>query len=1270
MKKKLLSITILAATALSATAVDKLLVVGDATWGGWSLDQTAVMVKTGDNPEIFTYTGYLNADKEFKFLTEAQWDRPEYRNASADAYISGDGRLQYGGDDYKFKVSESANYTVTCNLTDMTINVSKAAYQALPVKHNVLYLVGDATDGGWDLGLGTPLAMSATDPMLFEGRVSLKTVGDNGRHATFKIATNRYGGYAEQKFYFRDAASDAKVSEDGTDDRQWSVDSDGIYDVSVNLASMTVSIINTDRSAMRCWYEPAGASPVEHITVYYNASGDLFDYPGDVYVHTGAITDQRVSNSDWKYSSGWCDNDPKYRMTRSESNPNLYTLDMVPMDFYGLQTGDELRALAFVMRNDDGSKCGRGDDGSDIIVPFANGLTAPAAKPLGGVLSWSTDGPVATIVTENGRLMLTAYTDRVVKVFSYIEGSRADERRSISVNAVAEGSFNIHDAGDKVLFSTGGVIAEVSKADSKIRFTDNSGKVILAERGGLDNSTVPRRISFDGMGDRAFYGGGYNGKRVDQNGTTLVMNNTQTGGWDCTWEAPHNICIPFVVSTSGYGLLVDDHYRHARLTPSADGTEYESGSRAPVSYYFIGSDDGSMESVLDHYTRLTGRQELPPYWALGYMTSRYGYKTRGEAEEVVKSIKDAGLPLDAIVFDLYWQGEGNSGMGNLDWYAPNWPNATDMMAGFNDKGVKTICITEPFFTSVASENYGYLKSQGWFADDDVSNMWWLGADKVGLIDSSNPDAMDWMWQAYRNRTTEGVAGWWLDLGEPESHDSDSYHLGGSVSEIHNEFSDLWLERVYRGFKEEFPDVRPFLMPRAGTAGMQRHSAFPWSGDIRRSWDGLRAQIPALLSSGMSGVAYMGSDISGFATEYDGHTDSWLYLRWIQFATFSPMFRTHSTYKPEPYHSEYSDVFEHVRRFINMRYSYLPYTYSLTWENATKGTPLARPVNFHDKEGIAPSPANCTDSYLWGRDIFVAPILDFATGHSREITFPQGDWVDLNDMSKTYAGGTTVTYQGDLGTLPHFGRCGSFITRFTQTDFDHTGNIDNTRLTVTYLRDLKNEGAVESRMFDDDHTSTTSLADNQVLMTTFTGRVTSNGHSVSVSHSGAYAGMPQEREYTIVIPGYTGNVTVTSDGGAPMAKKAVASVSTGGAADSYTFENGALVIRAKIPTDATRTFSINDITTGAVATTTTGQTMLEHSATTNTFSYTMPAESTGSIRVFSVTGTEICSYDNLRGSGAVGQLHHAPLATGMYIASLNVNNPDGTANNKTIKMTVR
>ena len=126
------------------------------------------------------------------------------------------------------------------------------------------------------------------------------------------------------------------------------------------------------------------------------------------------------------------------------------------------------------------------------------------------------------------------------------------------------------------------------------------------------------------MGDSAFYGGGYNGQRIDHDGQTLVMNNTQTGGWESTWGAPHNICVPFIVSTSGYGILFDDHYRNAKISPSSEGTTYSSSSPTPISYFFVGSDDGTMESVMENYTLLTGRQELPPYWALGYMTSRYG----------------------------------------------------------------------------------------------------------------------------------------------------------------------------------------------------------------------------------------------------------------------------------------------------------------------------------------------------------------------------------------------------------------------------------------------------------------------------------------------------------------------------------------------------------------------------------------------------------------------------------------------------------------------
>ena len=1262
-----------AAGSVTMNGEDKLLVIGDGVWGRWSLDRSAVMVRQSDSPEVFTYMGYLRADEEFKFLTQAKWDEREYRNASAEPYLDATGNLCVGCDDNKFKVRESANYTVSCNLDDMTVSVTKSRWQDAPIYHNVLYLVGDATPGGWDLGKSTPLTQSTSNPWMFSGRVSLTNVGDN-RTASFKIATNCYGGYNEQKFYFRAAEDSNKVSEDSTDDRQWSVDRDGVYDVTVDLSTMSISLENVDPAGRLCWYEPAEATPADKITLYYNAAlgnGALKGLQGDVYAHCGVLTDESVSASDWKHSSGWGDNDPKYRLTRSASDPDMYTLEMTPMSFFNLTEGETLRSMVFVMRNADGSVSGRGEGGSDIVAPFKNGSTAPDPRRLGQLRSWSEEGPTVTVRADEGDLVLTAYNSSVIKVFTRFSGTVRDERRSISVSASPEGKFTVADKGDALELSTGDVTVNIAKADCRVTFRDAAGTDVLREKEGLDNSTFPRRVSFEGMQDRAFYGGGYNGKRIDHNNQVLTMNNTQTGGWDATWDAPHNICIPFVVSSEGYGLLFDDHYRGARLCPSADGTTYTSQSKSPISYYYIAGKDGSMGSVLEQYTFLTGRQELPPYWALGYMTSRYGYANRAESEEVVDNIKKKGLPLDAIVFDLYWQGRGNSGMGNLDWNPTDWPDAGGMMDGFLKKGVRTVCITEPFFTSVAATNYNELKNAGFFADDDVSGMGWLGADKVGLIDASNPEAMDWMWEFYKKRTQEGVGGWWLDLGEPESHDNDSYHRGGTVSEIHNEFGNLWLERVYRGFKEEFPEVRPFLMPRAGTSGMQRHSAFPWSGDIRRSWAGLQAQIPALLSSGMSGVAYMGSDVGGFAN--DQATDSWLYRRWVQMAVFSPMMRTHSTYLPEPYQDCYADVFEDVKNAINLRDSYLPYTYTLAWENAVKGTPLARPLNFHDREGM--SPADCKDEYLWGKDLLVAPVVEFNNGSSgdelRQIVFPEGEWVDMNDMSKSYKGGTTVSYDAPHSVLPHFGRRGSFITRFSQESFDHTGNVDNTRLTVTYLMDSEAAQPVSSVLFDDDHVSTRTLENNQMLLTEFTGQNTNTGHVITVSHTGSYEGMPQSRFLTFVIPGYSRKIgSVTASDGSVFTEDSSSSSVRSADASTYRIDGNVVTLRAKVPTTGTYSLSISSEISALEAPVASVTEVFEFSEASRNYSYQLPAGTDASIVIYNMGGSEVGRIMDLSADGTVHQAAAPSLPGGVYMSTLMVNDPARKSLASTIKTCIR
>lgn len=1385
MKKITLIALITACASMNVKAGDRLLMIGDATSGGWNLSLSTEMVRQNPYDNTFKFTGFLNADKEFKFLTETAWDKEEYRNASSEPYILGEGKLQRNGTDQKFKVHESANYSITCDLDALTINVVKSDFQDRPIYHNILYLVGDATPGGWNLGDATPLYQDANNPFLFSGKVDLKEEG------SFKIATNRYADFS-QKFFFKDNSDAGKISEDSAGDLQWSVATTGTYAVTADISNMTISIIASQPDPVTddrlCWYEPADASQNQEITLYFNAAlgnaalkgydgkvimnsglitpdndssmdlnyiikpgvnvtqeqctmkrsadnpdiysitftpqtyfatgadtkikmigmtffsedgtkaagdidggtiflpfkkncgtiwyrpekatvndpitiyydaaggnGGLKGFKNTVYAHCGVITGDSMDDTDWRHSSGWCDNNSRYAFRRTSIDPDQYTLQITPASFFGLEENETVEKMAFVMRNSDGTVTGRDSDGSDIIVPFINGGHNAESVPLGKLTSWQREGNTVVFHAEHGRLIITPYNDYVIKVTTRSGDDNRQERRSLAVSANPECNFSVTESDGAVTIVTAGTLVSVSRADCHVAFTDAAGNVILSEKTGVDNSVFPRTVTFNAMNDGAFYGGGYNGQRINHDGTTLVMNNTQTGGWESSWSAPHNICVPFVASTNGYGILFDDTYRNARVMPSSSGTSYSTNSPDPIAYYYVGAADGSLSSVMENYTFLTGRQELPPYWALGYITSRYGYHSRAEAENVIKSVKDAYLPLDGIVFDLYWQGEGNSGMGCLDWYAPNWDNPRDMMSNFNDQGVKTICITEPYFTS-ASTNYSTLKGLGYFADDDVAGMEWLGASPVGLIDASNPDAMDWMWQFYKARTLEGVAGWWLDLGEPERHDADSHHLGGTVNQVHNEFGNLWIERVYRGYKEEFPDQRPFIMPRAGSAGMQRLSAFPWTGDINRSWRGLEAQIPALISAGMSGIGYLGSDVGGFAAT---HTDSNLYLRWIEMSVFSPMMRTHSTYNPEPYHDCYKDILPMVRDFLNLRYSYLPYTYTLAWENATKGTPLGRPVNFHDVKGIPASPADCSDQYLWGKDLLVAPVV--SNTNSRQITFPQGNWVDLNDMRKVYKGGTTVSYDAPLGKLPHFARQGSFIPRFSQATYTSSVDIDNSRIYILYPIDMTSDGSTHGIFFDDDHTSTRSLADNNMVMTHFTGTNTATGHTIGIRHEGSYEGMPTSREYTFVIPNYSKEVNSVGDNNGKFTKAASKEAFDATHDNAYFLSaDNTLHIRNNAATDTDSNINItSDTGTGVTEIASPGNTF-EYSVSTGLYSYSIAAGQTASILIYDLTGKLLTEIDNLVIDGTVNQVAAPALDKGAYMSVLSVNSVTVTA----------
>lgn len=719
-----------------------------------------------------------------------------------------------------------------------------------------------------------------------------------------------------------------------------------------------------------------------------------------------------------------------------------------------------------------------------------------------------TYGSKVSIRNDLGAIELVAYNDNIIKVSQLPASGAEKERRSVSVVAQPAGVFEVSEDKENVFLRTNTTLVTVSKSDCRLSFSDRNGKIYLAERRGIDNSRKEKGVAFAPMSDVAFYGGGYNGTSTNVDGLTLVMNNQPQYGWEMGREGSLNLNIPFIVSTNGYGILFDNQYMGAVIRPSSRyGTEYSSQSPSPIVYYYIGG-NGSVASVMDHYTRLTGRQPLPAYWALGYVTSRYGYFSRQETEKVVSDIQSIDFPIDGVVLDLYWQVDTTSQMGDLEWFLPRWPQPEKMTEGLLRKGVHTVVISEPYVTS-RSKNYRELHDKGWLADDSVEQMAWLEADPVGMIDITHPNARQWLWSRYRTVARQGVTGWWLDLGEPEKDDSSTSYREGSREEVHNEYANRWMKMLYNGTRSEFPSFRPILMTRSGTAGMQRYGVMPWTGDIARSWKGLHAQIPAMINTGMSGVAYMGSDVGGFAS--DGTANAPLYLRWVQQAVFGAMLRTHSAVLPEPYHSCYDSIRDDVRRFVTLHYTYLPYTYNLSYENATLGMPPARPLSFYNATAMI---ANVTDEYLYGRDILVAPVV--TDGTERSIVFPEGRWLDMNSTTMVYDGGTKADYSAPLSVLPYFARLGAIIPRYAQKSFTNTRDIETSRYSLLCV--LDGEGCSEGYIFEDDHISPTSLSDRAYRITRCCARKTKNIHTITVTDEGqGFSTMSKKRTFEIEIP---------------------------------------------------------------------------------------------------------------------------------------------------------
>ena len=723
----------------------------------------------------------------------------------------------------------------------------------------------------------------------------------------------------------------------------------------------------------------------------------------------------------------------------------------------------------------------------------------------------------ATLTINDERLhyaiTFTAVSDDIVRVDVVPEGWNGDRLQTVACDKALNGRVPkvkiIEDDHSSAIVTENGL--SVKKMMNLIIVSHGGTPYLFDRIPGRDSTKV---VLAHEPGE-SFYGAGERGYSFNLAGDTLVNYNTQNYGYQMGEKRTKlmGITMPFVISSKGYGVLFDDFCKSSLIVGDQE-LSYSSTSPQPISYYIIDG-NGRVENVVKNFTWLTGRQELPPLWTLGYITSKYGYHDQRESEGVVDTLKREGYPLDGIVFDLYWYGKEED-MGRLEWDKQQWPDHRKMLRDFKEKGVNVVTISQPYVLTNgrAIDNYRLLDPQGLFCKTDGTDTThtvtiWVG--QGGMFDVSNPATRLWLRNRYKQLTDEGVTGWWGDLGEPEKHPLEIRHYNGLTAEqYHNYYGNEWSRIIYDMFKEEYPDRRPMVMMRAGTAGLQRYSVFPWSTDVSRSWGGMQPQVNIMLNTGLSGLGYMSHDVGGFAVNPANKRDGELYIRWLQLGLFSPMLRTHSTYQAEPYnYKEFGDL---TLRIIKDRYKWLPYNYTLAYDNAWNGLPMVRPLGMYEDDMNFARYDHINDQYLWGRDVMVAPVMQQGAV-SREITFPEGTWVDINHPEKAYQGHTTINYDAPIELLPLFARAGAFIPQ-ANYEMQNVGDYDPDRLDIVYY---SSDNPSTYILFDDDLHSTGTLARDKHRLIQFTATPQGRTNYITIQGIGTIDGDTPNKAYRLIIP---------------------------------------------------------------------------------------------------------------------------------------------------------
>ena len=617
-------------------------------------------------------------------------------------------------------------------------------------------------------------------------------------------------------------------------------------------------------------------------------------------------------------------------------------------------------------------------------------------------------------------------------------------------------------------------------------------------------------------------------------------------------------------SIKGWGLYWDN-YSPTQFDDDANGMSFTSEVGEGVDYYFMYG--GSADGVIAQMRHLTGDVPMFPLWTYGYWQSKERYKTARETESIVDKYRELQVPLDGIIQD--WQYWGSNYLWNaMDFLSEDFSNGEQMIKNVHQKHAHFMISIWASF-GPQTQQFRELNEKGLlmpfetWPQSGISHIWPPRRDYpsgVKVYDAFSPVARDIYWKHLKRLYDYGTDAWWMDSTDPDFFDpreSDYQHkvYGGTWRSQRNAFPLETVRGIYQSQRKDYPNAtkRVFIMTRSSYAGQQHYGSNMWSGDVNSSWDMLRKQVPAGLSFSLTGNPNFNTDIGGFfCSSYNTRGAGSapknpqfqeLYVRWMQYGLFCPVFRSHGADAPREiwqFGQKGEPVYDAIEKMIRLRYRLIPYLYSTAWQVTSNNDSYMRPL-FSDFAADR-KVWDMTDEFMFGRSILAAPIVDpqyteekvirtnAMTGWDRNEVKSDGvkseklDWTATKTATKylpkgtlwydfwtnqTYKGGQDVTLQTTLDRVPMFVRAGSILPLGPEMQYVGEKAWDNLEIRIYPGADgtftlYEDEG--DSYNYEKGIYSTITFRWNNAKKTLIIG-----------ARKGNYPGMLTSRTFTVVWP---------------------------------------------------------------------------------------------------------------------------------------------------------